>query len=252
MSLVDQGIKLPRYLQVYTTLYQWVSQGVYPAGNRFESEAQLCDMFGVSRITIRKALDMLTKEGLLFRIQGKGTFVREDYVNTVVQLNMEQRISSARTLARDGKIKELLISQRIACESTRANLKLPLGSSVDYVSYVRTVSNEPIGFIEGWFRSDLDIKITSDVIASSTMLTILEDQGVMLSGIDHLVGASLADPKLAELLGIKIGSPLVSLKMVMLDNQHNPVECVQAVFRSDKYEHHMFMSRPDAGKENSQ
>jgi DNA-binding GntR family transcriptional regulator len=63
--LIDQDLKLPRYMQVYTTLYQWVAQGTYPAGARLESEGRLCEMFGVSRITVRKALDMLTQEGLL-------------------------------------------------------------------------------------------------------------------------------------------------------------------------------------------
>lgn len=246
--LIDQDLKLPRYMQVYTTLYQWVAQGTYPAGARLESEGRLCEMFGVSRITVRKALDMLTQEGLLASVQGKGTFVRADYVNTVVQADMEQRIRSARQMARNSKMQELLITSQVADESICKDLKLAAGSEVDYVSYVRMIAGSPIGFIESWFRTDLDIKLTATAMRNSTMLTILEDQGVKLSGIDHLVGATLAAPKLAKLLNIKIGEPLVRLKMVMLDKRHNPVECVLAFFRADKYEHHMFMTRSGAAQ----
>ena len=70
------AIASPRYHQVYVTLRTWVRDGTYKPGEQIPTEPQLCEMFGVSRITVRKAIDNLAKEGWLLRQQGRGTFVQ--------------------------------------------------------------------------------------------------------------------------------------------------------------------------------
>ena len=70
------AIASPRYHQVYVTLRTWVRDGTYKPGEQIPTEPQLCEVFGVSRITVRKAIDNLAKEGWLLRQQGRGTFVQ--------------------------------------------------------------------------------------------------------------------------------------------------------------------------------
>ena len=65
----------PLYKQLIRKLRNDIAAGVYPVHSRIPSEQELCDAYGVSRVTVRKALAVLTQEGLLKRHQGKGTFV---------------------------------------------------------------------------------------------------------------------------------------------------------------------------------
>ncbi len=240
---VSDELRSPRYMQVYSSLYQWIAQGHYAPGARLEPENQLCGMFGVSRITIRKAIGMLVEQGLLRTVQGKGTFVATDHPGLPVRADMDQRINRARQLARNSRTVNLTIETVAAPEEVANDLGLPTGADVLRASYVRVMKTMRIGYVESFLPGHLGIELTADDFRRSTLLTILEDKGIKLSGVDHLIGATLADNRLARLLEIEVGAPLVRIKMTMLDQNHAPVERVLAYFRADQYEHHMFMAR---------
>ena len=74
-------------------------------------------------------------------------------------------------------------------------------------------------------------------------MSILEDQGVAIGGADHLVGATLADSKLASLLKTTVGSPLLRVKIVVFDTDGRPIDHLLAHHRADRYEHHVLLSR---------
>ena len=68
----------PFYLKIYNYLIDEIKAGKFDAGERLPSEKELADKFNVSRITSKKALDMLSRDGIIKRIPGKGSFVNED------------------------------------------------------------------------------------------------------------------------------------------------------------------------------
>ncbi|MCC5863383.1 MAG: GntR family transcriptional regulator, partial [Gammaproteobacteria bacterium] len=61
-EFIDEKLRSPRYIQAYSMLRDWIYQGAYPPGAKLPPEGELCKTFGVSRITIRKAIDMLVDE----------------------------------------------------------------------------------------------------------------------------------------------------------------------------------------------
>ena len=67
---VDNSLRSPRYIQAYAAIRDWIYQGTYKPGQRLPTEGELCDLFGVSRITTRKAVDMLVDEELVVRQPG--------------------------------------------------------------------------------------------------------------------------------------------------------------------------------------
>lgn len=73
---LGDGTKLPRYYQVYLTVRDWIYNGNYSRGAQLPTETELCDTFGVSRITVRKAVDLLSDDKLILREQGRGTLSR--------------------------------------------------------------------------------------------------------------------------------------------------------------------------------
>ena len=79
-QFLEKKSQSPLYQQLMTRLKNDIVAGVYPAGGRIPSEQVLCDTYGVSRVTVRKAMLDLVQEGLLVRRQGKGTFVAEEKI----------------------------------------------------------------------------------------------------------------------------------------------------------------------------
>ena len=74
----DPRTTAPRYVRVYTALREWIDNGKYTPGEKISSEEEIGLMFGVSRITTRKAIDLLVEDDLVYRLHGKGTYVAEN------------------------------------------------------------------------------------------------------------------------------------------------------------------------------
>ncbi len=241
--LAPEHINVPRYQQVFSTLKQWIVEGHYPRSGALEPESKLCEMFGVSRITVRKALEMLAREGLVKSVQGKGTFVSAEMPGPSLHGEMQQRITRAREMANNSNIEQFSSSITKGSAEIWEDLKLNADTEVMKVSYVRVLRQLNIGYVESYYPLSLNISITEKDFEKSTLLTVLPDKGIALSGIDHLVGATLADARLAQLLNINVGAALVRVKMTMLNISHEPVQKVVGYFRADEYEHHLFLGQ---------
>ncbi|MDU3348564.1 MAG: GntR family transcriptional regulator, partial [Clostridium sp.] len=73
--MIDKSSPIPVYYQLKNDLISKISEGVWKPGECIASERELCEIYGVSRMTIRQAIGELVQEGVLLRIKGKGTFV---------------------------------------------------------------------------------------------------------------------------------------------------------------------------------
>src|SRR5512137_426268 len=75
MSDLSRQSKLPLYQQLYDILHGELTRGLWKPGDMLPAESELMQRFGISRITVRQVLDMLVRDGLIYRQQGRGTFV---------------------------------------------------------------------------------------------------------------------------------------------------------------------------------
>ena len=75
MDAINRNSKLPLYQQIYEILRAELARGMWQPGDLLPTETDLVERFGVSRIIVRQALDMLVQDGLIYRQRGKGTFV---------------------------------------------------------------------------------------------------------------------------------------------------------------------------------
>ena len=94
----------PRYLYIHAVMRDWIYQGRYRPGSQLPTEDEICRMFGVSRITTRKALALLADERLIVRNPGRGTFVTDDLADAPVQGDMEQLLRKVRRLGSNTRI----------------------------------------------------------------------------------------------------------------------------------------------------
>ena len=132
----------PLYYQIRENIREKINNNEYPPNSMIPSEAELCEIYGVSRVTVRRAILDLVQEGLLNRGKGKGTFVSEDYgltrINGVQSFSQELLGLNMRPSA-----KPLGCKIRTADQALRHTMGLSEGEKVVTISRLRLVNNEP-------------------------------------------------------------------------------------------------------------
>lgn len=240
---VDHRLRSPRYAQIYSVLREWIYNGTYGAGARLPTENELCDMFGVSRITTRKALDILVDEGLVVRRPGRGTFVVDDLADAPVLGDMEQLLRKVARLGRNTRINGAAVAEVQADAETRKDLGLQDGAKVQRASHVRLLNGRPIGFVVTTIPAELDIHFDLNELNESPMLNLLERKGVNIASADQIISATLADARLASLLDTAVGAPLLQVRLVVFDVARRPVERLVAWYLAEQYHHHVHLTR---------
>jgi GntR family transcriptional regulator len=242
-KLIDQTVRSPRYAQVYSAMRDWIYQGNYRPGAKLPTEEEIGQMFQVSRITTRRAVDLLVDEGLVVRQVGRGTFVVKDLADAPVLGEMDQLLRKVERLGRTSRIAQAEIAEVEADADTRQDLNLPPGARVQRASHVRVGEAGPVGYVITYIPADLHVRFDLRELNSSPMLNLLERKGLDIASADQLIGATLADARLASLLGTTVGAPLVRIRLVVFDNNRRPVERLVAWYRADHYQHHVHLTR---------
>ncbi|MCS6948716.1 MAG: GntR family transcriptional regulator [Steroidobacteraceae bacterium] len=240
---IDPGLRAPMYAQVYATLRAWICEGLYPTGSRLPPEAELSAMFGVSRITTRQAIDLLVNERLVTRQQGRGTFVATDLANAPIKGDIDQLLRKVKRLGRATRVRDAAIEEALADEETCSDLGLNRGAKVIVASHVRLLGDDPIGYVVTYVPVDLRIKFDPQELNRNPMLTLLERKGIRIAGADQFIGATLADARLARYLNTAVGAPLVSVRLIVIDDTGRRVERLLAYYRGDHYTHHSYLTR---------
>jgi GntR family transcriptional regulator len=242
-GLIDRAVKSPRYIQVYSTVRDWIYQGTYKPGGRLPTEEELCRLFDVSRITTRKAVDMLVDERLVLRQPGRGTFVVEDLADAPIISEMDQLLRKVERLGKKTVVAQGEIAEVEADPETARDLDLPPGARVQRASHVRLLDRQPIGYVVTYVPAMLKVRFDLNELNESPMLTLLERKGVDIASGDQVISATLADGRLASLLGTTVGAPLVHIRLVVFDSHRRPVERLMAWYRGDHYHHHVHLTR---------
>lgn len=246
MSIADntnESIRTLRYHQVYSTIRGWIFDGTYGPGAKLPPEGELCDKFGVSRITSRKAIELLVAEGLLTRAQGKGTYVTEDIGSAPNSGDMDQLIRKTVRLSKKSKVADIRMREIEADEDVAHDLSLRKGAKVREISFVRTIDGKAAGYRIAYLPMNIAPDLTPAELKAAPMLSVLEDHGVDVAGARQLIGACLADPQKADLLETHVGAPLVRIRLIVHDSDGRAVERSTAYYLADRYEHHVYLTR---------
>jgi GntR family transcriptional regulator len=242
-ELIDVAVRSPRYAQVYATLRSWIYQGTHKPGSRLPTEEEIGTMFGVSRITTRKAIAMLVEEGLVTAQAGRGTFVVDDLADAPVVGEMDRLLRKTERLSRQTKIRGATIAEIEADPESARDLQLPLHGRIQRASHLRLLDGRPIGYVVTDIPSSLSIRFKLSELNDSPMLTLLERKGVDIAYADQIISATLADSALASLLNVTIGAPLIRIRLVVFNSNRRPVERMLAWYRADHYHHHVRLTR---------
>ena len=221
----------PLYRQLMQRLRGDIAAGVYPVHSRIPSEQELCSVYQVSRVTVRKALAELTREGLLRRMQGKGTFVcapriRRDLRDVtsfseacrLMGCRAGTRVVSAQMTEAEGEI-----CQRLQLE----------GSRVVEIVRIRTADDQPVMLETNHFPPSCDDLLREDLTGS--LYALLEVRGIHASSGIHEISLCYATPQQARLLGVNAGDALLQLDQVICDQHGTPLHTSHQVIRGDRF-----------------
>jgi GntR family transcriptional regulator len=232
---LNRQSKLPLHQQIYETLRSKIQQGVWKVGDTFTTELDLMAEYGVSRATIRQVMERLVSEGLIYRQQGKGTFVAEP----TLEQGLTRIISFTEDMRRRGLIPETqILSKAIipANEDVARALRIETGAEVAYLKRLRLANNEPMCIEESY----LDYKICPNIFAfdfSIQPLREILDKNYSVRIIRALqkIHAVVAPHDTARLLKINSPSALLFIERTSFNELDKPVEFLRLYFRGDRY-----------------
>jgi GntR family transcriptional regulator len=240
---IAKGLRSPKYAQLYNALREWIFEGRYPPGSQLPTEESLARRLRVSRNTARQAIQMLVTERLVTRQAGRGTFVLDDLSTAPVRSDLDQLMRRAKRLGAGSRQRHARVGEILADEATRLDLGLPAGARVVRASHVRVAEGIPVGYVETSVPLPVAQSIDVAELNRSPMFTLLNRKGMNIVGADQFIGATLADLKLAALLETDVGAPLVSVRLLVVDDRNRRVERVQQWYRADRYTHHAYLTR---------
>ncbi len=224
-ELVSSPSFQPLYQQIKALITQRLIAGEWAPGVAIPSEMDLAARFGVSQGTVRKAIDELAAENILIRRQGKGTFVATHNEDKV-------KLRFLRLVAADGS-KELLDNQLLSCERSKASanvarmLEIRTGSAVIAVDRLLVFSGKPL-ILDRIVLPAAPFKgVTADRINAfnGSMYRMYETQlGIRMVRAEERLTAVGADAEVASVLGVRLGTPLLSIERVSYTYGDKPME----------------------------
>ncbi|OGB96225.1 MAG: hypothetical protein A3G35_20045 [candidate division NC10 bacterium RIFCSPLOWO2_12_FULL_66_18] len=237
----------PKYLQIADILRNRILTQMQP-GDRLPPEVNLSVDFGVSRETIRQALEPLEKEGLISRTRGRGSFVakRPESRQTKKLTGMVEDFKALRLKTHAKLLQKEIVK---ADEEVSRYLKVEKDVLIVRIDRLRFLDEKPLTYHVAFLPADIghrvlqeDLEFTSivDVLANKFRFAFEEDQ--------QIVEAETADVRLAEHLGVSIGSPLLLMRRVYITEGERPIAYFKSYYRADRYMYTVKLRQPDAAR----
>jgi GntR family transcriptional regulator len=231
---IDRRSYEPAYSQLASILRRQIANGIYRPGDQLPSEAQLCNQYGVSPMTVRRVINILVESGLVTAFQGKGTFVKGlDLGEAAFRLEeLKDQLSGGQaTMVR-------LIEARIVNADQRVARKLRI-SEGNCAVYIRRLLSQK-GTPTTYHREYLIYDPRRPVVEGDLQITSLEglfrgERGEGLRAGDLTLEAVALQDDEALLLQVPSGSPAFCLEHVFYDFDFNPTSWGWFVFRSDRF-----------------
>jgi len=232
--------------RLFLLLRDRILSGDIVSSARLPSEPLLAQEHGVSRVTVRRALDQLASEGLIERRPGSGTFVNSKSASAQVTADFSNVLTHLVEMGRRTDVRLLSFAYTTPTPSLIEDLKLESGERVQRSVRVRLIDGLPFSYLVTHVPERIGISYSEADLASTPLLELLERSGVVAERAQQIVGASLAGPEVAAALGLEIGAALLSMTRVVYDPSNRGIEHLQALYRPDRYSLHMDLVRTGA------
>ena len=229
---VDRSSPVPLYFQVAQHLEQLIESGDLATGTRLENEIDLADRLGLSRPTMRRAIEYLVDRGLLVRKRGVGTQVVQAKVRRQVELtSLYDDLARAR---RDPRTRVISFATEPASGGLALELGLPAGTDLYVFERLRYAGAEPLALLRNHVPAGL-LRLTPGDLEAQGLYNLLRANGISLRIAKQSIGARAATAAEARALGEARGAPLLTMVRAAYDDQGRAVEHGDHIYRASRY-----------------
>lgn len=232
---LDKSVPIPLYYQLKTLLLEEIKSNAYPVDSMIPTEKEISEMFEISRTTVRQAITELVREGWLYRVKSKGTFVaqrkiQQDFIRRLESFNEQIE----RTGRRPGT--ELLALEVVEMPERAAEAfgSAP-GEKVVYLHRKRSADDEPIVTVETYLPYPKCAFLMQHNMAKESMYNVLaEREETRICRVSRILEAVAANAQDARLLNIRTGKPVHLFHTVGYNQYDEPIEFSIARYRGDR------------------
>ncbi len=244
-STIDPSNVVPKYYQLANIIRQQIENGTFPAYTAIPSERLIEEQYSLSRPTIRQAIDILERQGYLYRVHGKGTFVSPP--------KLQKGILELTSFSEDMRNRGLEPGQQILeygeiKPPTKIARQLEINDpdkKVLQIKRLRFGDGSPIGLQDSYLCLPAGQTITREEIETrGSIYTILQEKfGLYPTEADETLEVTLATPEEAALLQIPMGSPLLLNERRLWSQNRQAIEFVRILYRGDRYKYFVRLTR---------
>jgi GntR family transcriptional regulator len=244
------NLPLPKYHQIYLVLREQLQEGRFDAG--LPGELTLMQQFSVARVTVRRALELLQSEGMISREPGRGTRRVQPQVDAQSSAAGDGPASRAQltgllenlvSMGLQTSVRVLDVETVAASPAVATALLIGVGDTVQKAIRVRSTQEGPLSHITTYVPGDIARQFGKRELAQKPILVLLEESGVKVGRASQTISAKLADALVAKHLDIAVGSALLAVRRLIYDDQERPVQWLHGLYRPDRYEYQMQLSR---------
>ncbi|MFC3395437.1 GntR family transcriptional regulator [Brenneria rubrifaciens] len=235
--MIDKHSSIPFYLQIEQILSQQIRENVLTPGDPLPTEAEMCEQYQVSRMTARKAVDYLVRQGLVERFRGRGTFVAQPDTRIKVQLPLDQHLTSsevASTVHRPIVNQLLHFSRQAASQDIARQLQLAENANIYYMARLRLIDGIPFVYEQSWMNSDLFPDLSEHHLSRSKY-AYLKSKGYDAVGGHKQIFAELPTSEVREALGLARDEPVLRASVVAFFDDQVPFELSNVYYNQRHY-----------------
>ncbi|WP_345801264.1 GntR family transcriptional regulator [Microbacterium sp. AZCO] len=229
---LDRTGPVPLYFQVSSRLEAAIRSGQIPAGARLENEIAIGQRLGLSRPTIRRAIQELVDKGLLVRRRGIGTQVVQGQVTRQVELT--SLYEDLQSTHHEPGTRVLAHDTRPAADDVAQALGVAVGTDIVYIRRQRSTDGVPVAVLENYLPPEFS-DITTEQLEGRGLYQILRGRGVTIRIANQKIGARRAHGDEGELLDIDRTGPVLTMERVAYDSSGRAIEYGHHCYRPDMY-----------------
>lgn len=233
MELLADNV-VPLYRQIFQVLRRRILDGEF-ANQPLPPELTLMRSFGVSRVTMRRALQCLVDEGLVSRGRGKGTFVKPPADPASVPEEIAQVLDSVKVLGRQSRLQLLELEMVQPPPALRDELGLSPGVLVQRAIRVCHYQAAPLSYLLSYVPQPVAALLSPADLATQPILTLLETAGVRIGKAQQTLSARRATAQEAQWLEMQPGDAVLTLRRLVFDQADQPLQLSEGAYRPDRY-----------------
>lgn len=250
--MAETSSPTPLYHRIYAVMRERIVNGYYPADVPVPTEAELAETFSASRITIRRAMEILTAEGLVTRTRGRGTFVtdraRENTLNRAVVSNVSGLLNYLNAVGQSTRLRVISLDRGEAPPRICALMGVAPTTELVRAVRVRDLDGKPYSLSMAYLRPEVGGAFSHEDLTTTNMIDLVQRAGAEVEQVEQALTATLADEYASQHLQIPVGAPLMRVNRLFYDAALVPFYAAEILYCADRYEYRVTLRR-EAGKD---